>query len=314
MNEILKKIEDYGITSTEKLGQHFLIDDGVLDFIGAQVMQGSNVIEVGSGIGNLTTRLAKRARKVYGIEVDQKFREVLAEVSNENPNVDVFFQDALKFDYKGFIRSQRRNERDNSDWQIIANLPFNITEPFLRIIAGLPVSSIVLTIGDTSAESLLTQSPQSLAFTKNSAVAMAYYEVEKMCDLSRDVFYPPPRTDASIVQLVPADSLDKLSPVHQVIRYLLENENRMTVEQAVRQAIQSQEYKPTGKFIDKRRTHRHERRQLRKDLSLEVYAKSGERQLSKRPDLMLPEDIRGLRFSKLDNSQIRILIAILLSI
>jgi len=35
MNEILKKIEDYGITSTEKLGQHFLIDDGVLDFIGA---------------------------------------------------------------------------------------------------------------------------------------------------------------------------------------------------------------------------------------------------------------------------------------
>ena len=309
MSEILRRIEDYNITPVEQLGQHFLIDDEVLDFIGEQVIPGSNVFEVGSGIGSLTERLAQRASKVFGLEIDGRFREVLAEVSSRNPNVEIFFQDALQFDYKDFIKSKRdKKERKNSDWQVIANLPFHITEPFLRAIVGLPLDDIILTIGDTSADSLLSQSPQSLSFTKTSMIALAYYEVQKIRDLSKAVFYPPPRTDSAIVLLVPTDLREQFSPARQVIRYLLETENRMTIEQAIQQAMQFQKNQSSAKFTDKRRTHRYDRRNIRRQLSRELYSKSEDRNQSKRPDIKLPADIQKLRFSKLDNSQLRGLI------
>ena len=65
--EILKK---HGFTFKKSLGQNFLIDANILNRIvdGAGVNGNVGVIEIGPGIGSLTEALAKKAKKVVGVE------------------------------------------------------------------------------------------------------------------------------------------------------------------------------------------------------------------------------------------------------
>ena len=71
LKEITKK---YGFQFTKSLGQNFLVDTNILQKIvdSADIQEEDIVIEVGTGIGTLTRELAKRAKKVYAIEIDKK--------------------------------------------------------------------------------------------------------------------------------------------------------------------------------------------------------------------------------------------------
>ena len=123
MNEYIVHLsQEYGIRLNENLGQHLLVNQEALGFIAGQVITGANVVEIGTGPGNLTANLAQRANKVIGIELDRKFEEVLADVTAENKNVEIVFSDVLKFDFdrvvgKGIFR----------EWQIVGNIPYHIS-------------------------------------------------------------------------------------------------------------------------------------------------------------------------------------------
>jgi len=308
MSEFISRLEKSGIKPIERLGQHFLIDEQALDFIADQVIPGINVLEVGSGIGNLTERLATRARKVLGIEIDTRFEEVLNKICFNNSNVEIIYQDALKFDYKHLVipRKMKRNFED-TDWQIIANLPYHITEPFLRIVANFPVNSIVMTLGNNAAGSLLANSPESIMFTKMSLVSLAYFNVEKIGDFKRELFYPIPRTDSSVLRLFPLVNIpNAVSPARRIMRYLLDTEKKMTVEQALQQVMHG-DVTQTSKFLGKQDRNRSDRRAMRRQLSAEIDSRSGVSRERKHRNIEISESIRKIQLSNLDNSQIRVL-------
>lgn len=315
MSEILQRLDEAGIQPTERLGQHFLIDEGALDFIANQVIPSGNVLEIGSGIGNLTERLATRARRVIGIEIDTRFRGLLDETCLQHPNVEIAYQDALQFDYRGLLvpirKGRKDRDKDIADWQVVANLPYHITEPFLLLMAGLPVESIVMTLGDSAAKSLATSSPHSVNFSKMSLVSLAYFHMETIGQLPRDLFYPVPRTDSSVVKLFPiGKAKDEVSPARRMFRHLLETEKKMTVEQAVKQAMQS-EGAHAAKQLGKQDAHRYERRTTRMLLAAEIDGRSGVRQERRQRSIQIPEEVGKLQFGSLDNSQIRTLAALL---
>ncbi len=91
---ITSQLEAEGIDLSERLGQHFLVDERAISELAATVIVGSKVIEVGSGIGHVTETLAQRAGSVVGIEIDKRFQPVLEDVQKRNSKIRFIFGDA----------------------------------------------------------------------------------------------------------------------------------------------------------------------------------------------------------------------------
>ena len=72
-------MKKYNIKADKRLGQNFLIDDNVINEIikGADIEENDLVIEIGPGLGTLTSILLKKAKKVICIELDNRMIEIL---------------------------------------------------------------------------------------------------------------------------------------------------------------------------------------------------------------------------------------------
>jgi len=79
--------EERGMRPKNKLGQNFLIDLNLIDFIlrAAELTKDDVVVEVGSGTGSLTARLAEQAGAVLSVEVDPAFTPSLPRSSPTAP-------------------------------------------------------------------------------------------------------------------------------------------------------------------------------------------------------------------------------------
>ena len=72
-------MKKYNISANKELGQNFLIDDNVIENIveAAEINEKDFVIEIGPGLGTLTSRLVEKAGKVIAIELDKKMLQIL---------------------------------------------------------------------------------------------------------------------------------------------------------------------------------------------------------------------------------------------
>ena len=148
--EIYSRLKEKDIFLSERLGQHILVDEDVLNIFANQVDLGSNVLEIGSGPGNFTEKIAGRANRIVGIEIDRKFQPFLDEIQSVCSNVKIIYKDAMTVDFKKIVKGDFLRE----EWQIASNLPFHISEPFLTKIADLPIKDAFLIVGDQLARKM----------------------------------------------------------------------------------------------------------------------------------------------------------------
>ena len=124
---IMKK---YNISANKDLGQNFLVDDSVIENIieVSEIKSEDFVIEIGPGLGTLTSKLVEKAGKVIAIELDKKMIEILNDRFSLYENFKVINEDVLKVDLNNLIK----NENDkNYTVKIVANLPYYITTPII---------------------------------------------------------------------------------------------------------------------------------------------------------------------------------------
>src|SRR5204863_4425336 len=90
--------EERGIKPKNKLGQNFLIDLNLIDLIlrTAELSRDDLAIEIGSGTGGLTVRLAQQAGAVFSVEIDPSFAALVRETVDDRENVVLFHADVLK--------------------------------------------------------------------------------------------------------------------------------------------------------------------------------------------------------------------------
>src|SRR5207244_6547342 len=103
----------------KQLAQHFLVDDNILGVIGrlAELKADDVVLEIGPGLGVLTTYLADRVARVYAVELDRSLEPQLRERLAGRPNVELRFGDALELDLAATASGARK---------LVANLPYNV--------------------------------------------------------------------------------------------------------------------------------------------------------------------------------------------
>ena len=88
----------YNITASKSLGQNFLVDEEVVNGIvnNAEISKDDLVIEIGPGLGTLTSRLLEKAGKVVCIELDKRMVNIITDRFSLYENFEVINEDVLK--------------------------------------------------------------------------------------------------------------------------------------------------------------------------------------------------------------------------
>ena len=153
----------HGFSFSKSLGQNFLVNPTVCprmaQLCGADEETG--VLEIGPGLGVLTTELCKKAKKVVAVELDRRLLPVLKETLAEYDNVKVINGDVLKLDLAGLLAEEFAGMKV----AVCANLPYYITSPILMLLleSRLPVTSITVMVQKEAAERICAK-PPCLAF------------------------------------------------------------------------------------------------------------------------------------------------------
>ncbi len=215
-------LNKYGAKPSKNLGQNFLIDKNVLDKIikTADLKPDDAVLEIGPGIGTLTQKLAKHAKKVIAIEKDKTMVEILKETLVNYKNIEIIQGDILKIDVADLSLRGRNNGRSNlkiqiassacepprndeiKNYKIVANIPYYITSPVIRkfLEAENQPESMVLMMQKEVAQRICGKPPD---MTLLSASVQFYAEPKIISYVSKNCFWPSPKVDSAIIKIVP---------------------------------------------------------------------------------------------------------------
>lgn len=206
LEQLLKNNE---ILVKKKYGQNFLLDDNVVKNI-ANYLDGEqikNVIEIGPGLGFLTKELSKRANKVVAFEIDQDMVDYLN--TQDFHNVIVKHQDILKADLDKTIKEEFNNE----DVAIVANLPYYITTPILvKLLSYSSNFKYMVVMMQKEVAQRICGKPSTKDYNALSVLIQYYTNAKIIFNVSPSSFYPEPNVDSSVVFIEKKDKiLDVLS-------------------------------------------------------------------------------------------------------
>ena len=177
----------------KELGQHFLVDENILGVIGrlAGLHEDDVVLEIGPGLGVLTTYLADRVRQVYAVELDASLGPRLVERLAGRPNVELHFGDALRLDLAAVAPGATK---------LVANLPYNIATPLIaESLDGLPQIELWCVMVQREVADRLFAAPSTKAYGAVSVLVQLAAERTGFHPVSRTVFRPRPNVDSAIV-------------------------------------------------------------------------------------------------------------------
>ena len=196
---IMKK---YNISANKKLGQNFLIDDNAVSEIvnKSEISSSDLVIEIGPGLGTLTSSLLEKAGKVIAIELDTKVLDILKDRFALYKNFELIHNDVLKVDLKSLIQENFNSEITTC--KIVANLPYYITTPIIMKLLedDLPLESITVMVQKEVAEKL-TATPGEKDAGSITHIIYYYTEPNLVLNVLRDSFLPAPEVDSAVIKL-----------------------------------------------------------------------------------------------------------------
>lgn len=175
----------------KELGQHWLRDRLTLEAIVdcADIGPQDTVLEIGPGLGTMTSSLLAKAKQVIAVEFDA---DLARKLPGQFPgkNLTVVNQDILSYDLTGLP----------NDYIVVGNIPYYITNKIVRKVSETPHRPIraVLLVQKEVAERLAS-GPGQMSLL--SVSAQVFHEVSLGPVVGRDLFTPPPKVDSQVVIL-----------------------------------------------------------------------------------------------------------------
>ncbi len=192
-------LQKYEISPRKSLGQNFVVEPNTIRQIIelASIESGDFVIEVGPGIGSLTSSLLEVAGHVTAIEVDDALVRVLTDLLRPEDNrFRLVNADVMNLDVNELLAAR------NESWNLVANLPYNISVPLIcDFLERVPViTKMTVMVQREVAERLVAKTGEK-AFGLPSLKIQYFAEVKKIADVPPSVFLPKPKVDSSLVQI-----------------------------------------------------------------------------------------------------------------
>jgi len=188
-----------GIRPKKRLGQNFLVDEHVLERIiaVAEVTDDDLVLEIGSGLGHLTSKLSEVAKHVIAVELDDILFSELQQVYATAPNIELIRADILKINLADLLQSDSREHT-----KIVANLPYYITTPVLLKILELRslIQTCVLMLQEEVAQRIVAPAGNK-TYGSLSVVVNYHAKPEIALKVPSTSFYPRPKVDSALLLL-----------------------------------------------------------------------------------------------------------------
>jgi 16S rRNA (adenine1518-N6/adenine1519-N6)-dimethyltransferase len=177
----------------KELGQHFLADENILGVIGrlAELGKDDVALEIGPGLGVLTTYLADRVGHVHAVELDRSLEPQLREALAGRDNIELHFGDALQLDLAAFVPAPTK---------LVANLPYNIATPLVaESLDRLPSVGAWCVMVQREVADRFFAAPDTKAYGAVSVLVQLAAERTGFHPVSRNVFRPRPNVDSALV-------------------------------------------------------------------------------------------------------------------
>jgi 16S rRNA (adenine1518-N6/adenine1519-N6)-dimethyltransferase len=249
----------HGLRPRHDLGQNFLIDLNLLEFLVAQAEIGPSdlILEVGSGTGGLTACLAAQAGAVISVEVDSRMQQLTAEAVTGYLNVTLLRCDVLK-NKNHFCpavlealdrglgcalapsppvplpRGERGEDSQGTikRLKLVANLPYGVATPVISnlVASDYPWERMVVTIQHELAQRMAAKESTS-NYGALSVWLQAQCRLEVLKHLPPDVFWPRPKVASAMIRIDPDPALRaKISDrefLHQFLRGVFQQRRKL---------------------------------------------------------------------------------------
>lgn len=208
--QLLKR---FGLRPKKGLGQNFMVGRHAIEQVveAAELTAQDAVLEIGPGLGALTSRLLDHAGRVVAVELDDEMVRILGELLGDRPGLQLIAGDILTMDLASLF---------DAPYKVVANIPYNITSAVLRHLLEAPVRPIllVLTMQREVAQRIVAAERLSLL-----AVSVQFYGRPKIvARIPRGAFHPVPRVDSAVLRVdvysQPAVEVDDVNGFFRVVK------------------------------------------------------------------------------------------------
>ncbi|MFT4036656.1 MAG: 16S rRNA (adenine(1518)-N(6)/adenine(1519)-N(6))-dimethyltransferase RsmA [Thermomicrobiales bacterium] len=186
---------ELGIRPNKGLGQHFLFERGIVERMVrmAGVGPGDSVLEVGPGLGILTSELLRKAGHVVAIEYDRGLAAHLEVAFGDLPNFELIQGNALHQTADDLFAP-------GVPFDVVANLPYSTGTAILRHLLEQPRKPRALTVmlQKEVAERIVAAPPD---MTILSVATQYFAEPRILFDVAPSVFIPPPKVESAVIHL-----------------------------------------------------------------------------------------------------------------
>ena len=176
----------------KSLGQNFLMDKNKINQIIESIEVGEND-EIGPGAGAITKELVKKNCDVLCFEIDIRLKDILSKIDSDK--LEIVYQDFLTINLSDYI--------DYSKYKkiiFVGNLPYYITTAIInKIIDYNHADEIVIMVQKEVAERFMAK-PNSKKYNSLSVFLQYHFNIEKVCDVSKNCFEPIPKVDSTVIK------------------------------------------------------------------------------------------------------------------
>jgi 16S rRNA (adenine1518-N6/adenine1519-N6)-dimethyltransferase len=188
-------MRELGIRPNKGLGQHFLFERGVVERMVRQsgVAGGDTVVEIGSGLGILTSELLRKTGNVIAVELDRSLAAHLETAFGDLPGFQLVQGNALTLSSDDLVPP-------GEPFDVVANLPYSAGTAILRHLLEQPRKPRRLTVMlQKEVADRLTARPPDMSVL---GVATQFFAVPRLAFVvSPAVFIPPPKVESAVVIL-----------------------------------------------------------------------------------------------------------------
>lgn len=206
---LIQRFQQVGISPKTRHGQNFLIDLNLLDllFETARVEPRDVVLEVGTGTGSLTAKLARTAAAVVSVELDPQMHQLASEELIDFDNVRLMRRDALKNknhlnpDVLAAVK-ERLSAVPDARFKLAANLPYNIATPIITnlLACEMPPETMTVTIQKELADRIVAR-PSTKDYGALSVWVQSQCEAQIVRLMPPTAFWPRPKVTSAIIHI-----------------------------------------------------------------------------------------------------------------
>lgn len=179
----------------KSLGQNFLMDKNKINQIIESIEVGKNdlIVEIGPGAGAITKELVKKNCDVLCFEIDIRLKDILSKIDSDK--LEIVYQDFLTINLSDYIVYSKYKKII-----FVGNLPYYITTAIInKIIDYNHADEIVIMVQKEVAERFMAK-PNSKKYNSLSVFLQYHFNIEKVCDVSKNCFEPIPKVDSTVIK------------------------------------------------------------------------------------------------------------------